>query len=192
MKDVITIEGGAVTGRITYLRANQITVEITCPYQGVASGRHIAHYSMRSGRNYYEEMTDEGLRITEYGKETAKRTLQEIYDACHYIESNLASLKPECSRRWQEVLASHAGEDFLDKEAFTQEKKRIKAAWKAGDFDQQQYALKIQKLHQRLRRYEKMISEAERAIGDILYSRANIAGIDLVSQLIYKYELHKP
>ncbi|MGI6549531.1 MAG: hypothetical protein ACOX4Q_05725 [Syntrophomonadales bacterium] len=191
MNDVITI-GGAITGRITYLRPNQINVEITSPYQGITSGRHIPYFSMRPGRKRFEEMTEKGAMITDYGIERAKEILQEIYDACHYIESNLASLKPECSRRWQEVLASHAGEDFLDKAAFTQEKKRIKAAWKAGDFDQQQYALKIQKLHQRLRRYEKMISEAESAIGDILYSRANIAGIDLVSQLIYKYELHKP
>ncbi len=48
----------------------------------------------------------------------------------------------------------------------------------------------MQVFHQRLRRHEKIIFEAENAVGDILYAKAEIAGIDLVSQLIYKYELN--
>ena len=154
---MMSLQLEAITGRITYLRPNQINVEITSPYQGITSGRHIPYFSMRPGRKRFEEMTEKGAMITDYGIERAKEILQEIYDACHYIESNLASLKPECSRRWQEVLASHAGEDFLDKAAFTQEKKRIKAAWKARRFRPATVCTKDSKLHQRLPSVRKMI-----------------------------------
>ena len=190
MDEIITLNN-SISGRITYLHRNQINVEIINPYKGIESGIHIPYFSMGEGRNHFAEWGESKLEITEYGLKRAREILQEIYDACNYIENNIDSLQKECHMRWREVILKHEDEDSINQEIFNRDKKNMKAEWKSGAFDQYEYSVRMEMLHQRLNKYNKMISEAENVLADILELRGKIIGYDLVRQLIYKYNLNQ-
>lgn len=76
----ITVDNVVVTGRITALYPNDITVEITSPYQGVRNGAHIPYFLM-ARENWLATFAGEATTaITERGRARAEGMLRELYE----------------------------------------------------------------------------------------------------------------
>ncbi len=88
----IVVGGEAVEGKVVFLTFNDIRVEITQPFEGVSQPCHIPYFALPLMQ--YER---DGV-LTSRGRETSRRLLREIYDACVFCEANEEELLLECQK----------------------------------------------------------------------------------------------
>jgi hypothetical protein len=86
----ISVNGETVEGKITYLRFNDIRVEITSPFADVSKALHIAYFALP----YFQYARNDSL--TPHGRQTAEQLLKEIYEECVFCEANEEELVLEC------------------------------------------------------------------------------------------------
>jgi hypothetical protein len=72
----ITVDGIAVTGEITALCANDMSVVILTPVSGLATGLHVPWFAA----GYPQNLLCDGAGITKRGRERAESLLKELYD----------------------------------------------------------------------------------------------------------------
>jgi hypothetical protein len=77
----IKIDRQKVQGEITHRSANDITVKITKPYQGVSRGMHLPHFAASHKR--FDRA---------FGDKVAKDLLKNIYHLCKFVFENIHSL----------------------------------------------------------------------------------------------------
>jgi hypothetical protein len=78
----ITVNGVNVTGNIIERRTFSISVEITSPFSGL-----VKNASMEKFSTYFRDF------MGDYGDETARKLLGELYDECLVIDQNVESIK---------------------------------------------------------------------------------------------------
>lgn len=117
----IVVDKVAVEGRIVYLSATDIGIEITKPFSGISDGWHIPWFEAA----YPQRLFYVGS-ITVKGIETAQSTLADIYRACELFSGNTAEIKAKYEeikiitpRRWERrdlllrFLRDHYGESRI-------------------------------------------------------------------------------
>ena len=75
----IEIQGVSVEGKIVSLLPNDITVEITVPYQGERAGMHVPHIMMG---HVPDRLADAEGTITPRGIQRAEELLTEVILSC--------------------------------------------------------------------------------------------------------------
>jgi hypothetical protein len=107
---LISVNGEKVEGRISYLRINNIRVEITSPFAEVSKALHIAYFALPLFQ--YER---DGV-VTRHGRDTAEQLLREIYEECLFCEDE-EELVVECQQilsegSWSRFRSALARFDF--------------------------------------------------------------------------------
>jgi hypothetical protein len=105
----IKLDDKVVEGHITYLKANDISVEITNPYQEIRSGLHIPWFAMHLKEIHF---ADSNRILTEYGRKRAEILLAKLYVDCKYFEANKDRLKAVYEERGQRGLWGFIDEDY--------------------------------------------------------------------------------
>ncbi|WOG29902.1 hypothetical protein [Endozoicomonas sp. 8E] len=118
----LTIDGHSVSGIISDLSRSGLTVEITFPFSGYRTGRHVPTYA-RANRNYLE-----------IGEQVASELLAELYNDLQLLAEKRYLLTTEFKR----VLSKLSQHKTSQKElaAKTSEQKQ---QFKAGLQDQKHY-----------------------------------------------------
>ena len=94
-----------ILGKVTHRCASDIAIEIISPYQNLTGKLHIPYFSRP-----YNSFDGE------YGDETARRLLNNIYEIGLHLEKNIATLKHGLiERNIQDVNSEHCHAFFDDK-----------------------------------------------------------------------------
>lgn len=86
----IAVDGEMVEGRISFLRFNDIRVEITSPFCRVAKSEHIAYFALP-----YIQYERDGV-LTPRGRQSAEQLLKEICEECMFCEAHEEELVADC------------------------------------------------------------------------------------------------
>jgi len=190
MENIPIAVGDMVKGEIIYLSKPDISVEITRPYTGVSSGRHILLMAMGYiDKDSYDSHAfaykDENglLKITKHGLKRAEEILLEIYEACKKVELNQHSLRQACIACRLKILREFAEKAAADNDVFYEDRAELLRAKKSSGMKQNEYGRRL-----------KMLKDMEMKIKSEQYrmvSKKIRIGISLVEQLIEKYSLNK-
>jgi hypothetical protein len=109
----VILNGEMVEGRISFLRFNDIRVEITYPFSQVSMALHIAYFALPYIK--YERDTE----LTPHGRRVAEELLKDIYEACAFVEVNEDALILECQQflqqgMWSLLRTAFANADFSE------------------------------------------------------------------------------
>jgi len=109
----IIVDWETVEGRISFLRFNDIRVEITYPFSQASMALHIAFFALP----YIQYEQDTGL--TPRGRQVAEQLLKEIYETCAFCEANENELIVEClifmeQSTWSLLRNALANADFSE------------------------------------------------------------------------------
>ena len=103
----VEVAGQLVEGRV-FFSVNNITVQITYPFEGITLPSHLPYFSLPFFR------FERDGRLTPYGRQSAKELLTDLYDACCFCEANEEALLWECRKVLDRSLGSYLLDTLKD------------------------------------------------------------------------------
>ncbi|WP_422137701.1 hypothetical protein [Endozoicomonas sp. ALC020] len=118
----LSIDGQSVCGLVTDLSRSGLTVEITSPFSGYRTGRHVPTYA-RANRNYLE-----------IGEQVASELLTELYHDLKLLTEKRDLLTTEFKR-----ILSKLSQHKTSQKELAAKTSELKQQFKAGLQDQKHY-----------------------------------------------------